>query len=507
VSPRRRPGAATPDELVLFPAEQFDALLTTDVPEAATPTGGARAAPTEDARPRRGARSRRPTTGGTAVPDARRDALPDPLPEGPTDAVAERFDDRFVYSALVEESIPGASPASAVDVSTLTQTVKDVLEGAFVPLWVRGEVCDFKAHRNGHWYFALRDGRSQVRCVVWARDQRRIPAPPDEGMQVAAFGQVTVYPGRGELQFTVRAMEAEGDGLWRKALEQTLARLNAAGLLDPARKRPIPRYPRRVAVVTSPSGAALHDIVSVVRRRCATVEIVVVAAKVQGEGAPEELCAAIERVGRWVADRAAGEPVVDVVIVGRGGGAREDLWAFNDERVARAVAACPVPVISAVGHEVDVTLCDLVADLRAATPSAAAEAAVPVRADLLDELRSLGASLTAAGVRCVERRSADLALAARDFADAATRVTDRRRVAVEQVAARLHALSPLATLGRGYAVARSTGGDTLGSARHFAPGMPFHLLLRDGAVRAVTEAVERGKPLVAAANLRVDDAE
>jgi exodeoxyribonuclease VII large subunit len=183
------------------------------------------------------------------------------------------------------------------------------------------------------------------------------------------------------------------------------------------------------------------------------------------------------------------------------------LWAFNDEGVARAVAACPIPVISAVGHEVDLTLCDLVADLRAATPSAAAEAAVPVRDDVLAELRALGAALTGAGTRCVERRSADLALAARDFAAAATRVTERRRVAVEQLAARLHALSPLATLGRGYAVARSTDGDTLGSARHFASGMPFHLLLRDGAVRAVAESVERGKPLAAAANLRRADAE
>jgi len=493
---RRRGRGAAGDELVLFSSEQFDALLAAEpaapelapaAPAEVEPAAGDEATPR---RPRRTPARRRSTARATGIPEQE-------LP----------------YVADPEAAIPGASPRSAVAVSTLTQTARDVLEGAFVPLWVRGEVSDFKAHRNGHWYFALRDERAQVRCVVWASDQRRFPAPPDDGMQVAALGQVTVYPGRGELQLSVKAMAAEGDGLWRKALEQTLGRLTASGLLDPARKRPIPRYPRRIAVVTSPSGAALHDIVSVVRRRWATVEIVVVAARVQGEGAPEELCAALDRVARWAGrprpagDRGASAELdgeIDLVIVGRGGGAREDLWAFNDERVARAVAGCPLPVISAVGHEIDVTICDLVADLRAATPSAAAEAAVPVLAEAASEVRALGAALAAAGARCVTTRRDALALSARDLVAAAGRTTERRRVAIEQIAGRLHALSPLATLARGYAVARSTDGDTLGSARNFTPGMPFHLLLRDGAVRASVEAVERGKPLVAAANLRAD---
>jgi exodeoxyribonuclease VII large subunit len=275
----------------------------------------------------------------------------------------------------VGQTFPGASPGSAIAVSTLTQIAKDVVEGAFIPLWVRGEVSDFKRHRNGHWYFCLRDLASQLRCVVWSRDQRGILAAPDDGMQVMALGQIGVYAARGEMQFTVRRMEADGDGLWRKALELTRQRLDADGLLAPERKRSLPRSPRRIAFVTSASGAALRDVMAVLRRRAPGVELVVVHASVQGESAPLELCAALDQVARWNG--------AELVIIGRGGGSREDLWAFNDERVARALAACPVPTISAVGHEVDVTLCDLVADLRAPTPSAAAEAAVISQDELL----------------------------------------------------------------------------------------------------------------------------
>jgi exodeoxyribonuclease VII large subunit len=275
-------------------------------------------------------------------------------------------------------------------------------------------------------------------------------------------------------------MEAAGDGLWRKALDLALARLEADGLLAIERKRPLPRFPRRVAVVTSPSGAALHDIVAVARRRWAAVEIILVPAKVQGDGAADELCAAIELAGRYGPD---------VVIVGRGGGGREDLWAFNDERVARAVANCPVPTVSAVGHEVDVTLCDLVADLRAATPSAAAEAVVPVQGDVAAGVRRLADRLRQA----IELRILDASDERRRLADAllrrADRVVERRQAAVRELAARLHALSPLATLGRGYAVALDDAGRTLGSAAAFAPGRDFALLLRDGRVRATTLSV------------------
>jgi exodeoxyribonuclease VII large subunit len=392
---------------------------------------------------------------------------------------APRADDSIYQE--VGDGFPGASPASAIAVSTLTQTVKDVVEGAFIPLWVRGEISDFKSHRNGHWYFCLRDMSSQLRCVVWGRDQLGIPAAPDDGMQVTVLGQLGVYAARGEMQFIVKRMEAEGDGLWRKALELTRLRLEADGLLAPERKRALPRHPRCIAVVTSASGAALRDIIAVTRRRAPGVRIVVAHAAVQGENAPAEVCAALERVARWGG--------ADVVIVGRGGGSREDLRAFDDERVARAVAACPVPIISAVGHEVDITLCDLVADLRAPTPSAAAEAAVPSRDELTLELRGQRQRLVAAMEGCLYEPRRRAMLASQELTRGATRAIENRRGTLSALAGRLDALSPLATLGRGYAVATDGAGRTLGTAADFTAGVPFALRLRDGVVDAMTQAV------------------
>ncbi|MDQ8162166.1 MAG: exodeoxyribonuclease VII large subunit [Gemmatimonadota bacterium] len=367
---------------------------------------------------------------------------------------------------------------------TLTSAAKDLIEGAFPALWVRGEVSDFKAHRNGHWYFALRDADAQVKCVIWSSAAKRIPAPPDDGMQVLAYGQMTVWPVRGDLQFSVRALEAAGDGLWRKALERTRLSLEKDGLLDPARKRALPAFPRRIAVITSPDGAAMHDIITVARSRSADVELVIVPAKVQGEGAPESLVAAIERVSRW--------HDADLLIIGRGGGAREDLWAFNDERVARALAGCPIPSVSAVGHEVDVTICDLVADVRAATPSAAAEIAVPSRREVVARVASLGTRLAGAARRREERAVAALSQVQRRLGLAATRVVERRRSRIEALAGQLHALSPLQTLARGFAVARTLEGATLSGRDQFVPGAPFDLWLRDGIVSAVAGA---GRPL------------
>jgi exodeoxyribonuclease VII large subunit len=374
----------------------------------------------------------------------------------------------------------------AIGVSALTEIAREIVEGAFVPLWVRGEVCDFKAHRSGHWYFCLRDDASQVRCVVWRTDQRRIPAPPDDGMQVLAFGQLTVYPARGEMQLAVAKLATEGDGLWRKAMELALARLRGDGLLDLERKRPLARFPRRVAVVTSPDGAALRDIIAVVRRRCPSVEIVLAPAKVQGDGAVEELVDAIERVSRWCD--------CDTLIVGRGGGARDDLWAFNDERVARALAACAVPTISAVGHEVDVTLCDLVADVRAPTPSAAAEAAVPVLSDMRDALEAYHSALRTALERRLLDSRARLSRVTRDIGRAARYHTERRRGTVQTLAARLNALSPLSTLARGYAIARDASGHTLSRVGDFKAEEAFTLLVRDGTVAARAEGLVRNSP-------------
>ncbi|MEO6211445.1 MAG: exodeoxyribonuclease VII large subunit [Gemmatimonadaceae bacterium] len=388
--------------------------------------------------------------------------------------------------AISLPAIPGTSPESAVSIEMLTQQAKMVVEGAFPRLWIRGEISDFKSHRNGHWYFCLRGAAAQIKCVLWARDQRGIPAMPEDGMQVVALAQLTVYPARGDLQCTITALDAVGDGLWRKALDQATERLRADGLLEPSRKRALPRLPRRVAVITSPDGAALRDIIAVMRRRCPTVEIVLVPAKVQGDGAPADLARAIECVVRW------GD--VDTVIIGRGGGGREDLWAFNSEIVARALAACTIPTISAVGHEVDITLCDLVADHRAATPSAAAEAAVPVLADARAEAAEMLIALREALVRQVQKRRDRVERAARDLRSSVTRGSERRGARMSAVVGRLHALSPLAVLSRGYSVARDTSGATLGSVTDFTAALDFDLLLRDGVVRATARTVHPASP-------------
>ncbi len=279
-----------------------------------------------------------------------------------------------------------ASAEGAWTVSEVTRRARVVVEAGLPPLWVRGEISGFKAWQSGHWYFALRDRTAQLRCVMFQRDNRRLPTPPVDGMQVFVFGRATVWEEKGELRLTVTdLLSTEAGGLWQLALEKAKAALARDGLLDPARKRPLPAYPQRIAVVTSRDGAALRDIIAVTGRRWPLAELVVIPTKVQGEGAEAEICAALALLPRLEG--------LDLAIVGRGGGSREDLWTFNSERVARAVAAAPVPVVSAVGHETDVTLCDLVADFRAPTPSAAVEAATPDRAEVEAALAHLGTRL------------------------------------------------------------------------------------------------------------------
>jgi exodeoxyribonuclease VII large subunit len=360
--------------------------------------------------------------------------------------------------------------------------VRSLLEGKFDRVWVRGEVSDFKRNR-GHWYFTLRDATAQIQCVVWSSDQWAVPAQPDDGMQVVALARMTFYAARGSVQLRVIRIEAAGDGLWRKAMLETVARLKAEGFLAPERKRPIPRYAKYVGVVTSPDGAALRDIISVSIRRRPGIRILVSPAVVQGEGAAQSICAAIARLSRY--------KYLDVIIVGRGGGSREDLWAFNDESVARAVAGARAPVISAVGHEIDTTVCDLVADYRAATPSAAAEAAVPVLSELYAALENQRTHLRRAIERRSERASANLRTAARAMRSASLRNVERRRGALGVAAGKLDALSPLATLARGYSVARDDDGRTLTSVGQFEIGKEFDLLIRDGRIRAVTLSGQR----------------
>ena len=401
------------------------------------------------------------------------------------------------------DAAPGSSPEHALPVSALTAALKDVIEGAFPAMWISGEVSGFKPHRNGHWYFTLKDAVASIDCVVWSRDQARMPTTPDEGMQVVALGQFNVWNKTGKATFAVRQMEAEGEGLWRKALEQTRAALEKDGLLDPARKRPIPRFPKCVAVITSASGAALHDIVSVIGRRNSTIDVVIIPAAVQGDSAPASIVEALRRAAVW--------GKADVLIVGRGGGSREDLWCFNSEAVARAIAASPIPTVSAVGHEVDITIADLVADHRAATPSAAAELVAPVLADLLADLRALQSLMintltrrardgrrsldaTRNGIRSAVARRAtsarrDLDVTMRQIRTSSVRVLERGRDRIGVLGGRLNLLSPLATLARGYALPRTPDGAALTSVTSVKKGARINIMMKDGEIDAVTEAV------------------
>jgi exodeoxyribonuclease VII large subunit len=374
----------------------------------------------------------------------------------------------------------GVTPDNPMSVLDLTLKTREVVESRLKGVWVRGEISDFKRHRNGHWYFCLRDREAQIRCVVWLADQYRMPAPPDDGMQVVLFGQMTVFPARGDLQLKVKRIDAEGDGLWRKALALTLAKLHKEGLLDESRKRAIPRYPRCIAVVTSADGAALRDIAAVIRKRSIGARLVVCPTQVQGDTAALEIAAAIRRVGRW------GE--ADVLIVGRGGGSKDDLWAFNDERVARAVAASAIPVISAVGHEVDITLCDAIADLRAPTPSAAAAAACASGEEVRKALTMTRRDLSGLAQKRLLDTRIRLDRLGGSIARASSLIISRKKAALGTSAARLNALSPLGTLSRGYAVARDQSGQALTSARQFSAGLEFQLLLHDGSVPAKVEA-------------------
>jgi exodeoxyribonuclease VII large subunit len=371
----------------------------------------------------------------------------------------------------------------AYSVAALNRLVRELLDTSLPPLWVAGEVANWKRSPRGHCYFSLRDADAQVRCVLFSADARRLPADPEEGMRVRVLATVTLYEARGEYQLIVREVEAVGaGGLWRLAFDRLRARLEVEGLLDPARKRRLPASPRRVGVVTSPVGAAIHDIIRVIEARAPWTTVVLSPARVQGDGAEHEIAGALARLVEY------GD--VDVVIVGRGGGSVEDLWAFNREEVARAIVASPVPVISAVGHEVDITIADLVADYRAATPSAAAERAVLDGTELRRHLRSLEARLRAAPGRRLDRLE-------RRVMDGRSRLGGRINALVERKAGRLAhvadtlgALSPLAALKRGFALAQDAEGRVLRRTSDFDVGSRFRLRLADGGVDCTVEGTE-----------------
>jgi exodeoxyribonuclease VII large subunit len=355
-----------------------------------------------------------------------------------------------------------------------------VLEGGIGPLWVRGEISGLKAYQSGHWYFTLRDASAQLRAVMWRTHSVRVKSPPPEGSQVFVFGTPTVWEERGELRLNVTELLVT-DQLGRQQLELERIRraLEKDGLFDPARKRPLPELPERIAVVTSMDGAALHDIITVSRRRWPAVQLLVIGTRVQGMEAESDLVRALGIVNRLEG--------VDVCVVGRGGGSREDLAVFNTEAVCRALAAVRVPTISAVGHETDVSLSDLVADVRAATPSAAMELAVPDRADIARQVAALGLRLGSALGRGTRLAAERLARTGDRLEAALARRLERPRRDLERLGAQLDALSPLRVLERGYAVARDGDGHVLRRRAEFRPGLPFTLRVVDGEVPSRVE--------------------
>lgn len=373
-------------------------------------------------------------------------------------------------------------PLSQVwSVSQVNALARELLEGAFPPLWVAGEVSGFKRYPSGHCYFSLKDETGQLSCVMWRDAARALPAEPPEGMAVHVFGYLTLYERAGRFQFVVRELTAHGEGLWRVAFERARKKLEADGLLDPARKRPLPAYPSCVGVVTSVEGAAVRDIVSIIRRRAPWTHILIYPTRVQGEGAAESLVAALRHAGQGAR--------ADVLIVGRGGGSAEDLRAFNDEAVARAIARSPLPVISAVGHETDVTLADLVADYRAATPSAAAEIAVPDRERLRTELANAGERVATALFNGVTRGRQRIERLEQQLVRAMGDALQRHRLVMGSLRHRLQALGPMEVLRRGYALALDDRGRVLRRVADFRRVSTFVLRLRDGRVEARAESV------------------
>ncbi len=374
-----------------------------------------------------------------------------------------------------------------VSVSQLNSYINRILatDPIISNIGVSGEVSNLTKHSSGHWYFALKDAKSRVNCFLPADRVARLRYELSEGMQIVAYGGISVYERGGYYSLNVRDIQAEGEGSLKQAFENLKKKLEAEGLFDPAHKRKIPEYPKRIGVVTSPTGAAVKDIISTVKRRSPFTDVLLYPCLVQGEGGAASVCEAIEQMNLLF-------PGLDLLIVGRGGGSSEDLWTFNEESVARAVYGSKIPVISAVGHEQDVVISDLCADLRAATPTAAAELAVPDVSYLKDRM-----------MRCSPQRLFG-ALSDR-LEDAFTQTERLRRSCDDAVEARtaeldhklrllqlqIEAYDPMKVLAKGYAVVKKGSGWQL-SAEGLADGDELTVMFRDGSADVVVKSVQHG---------------
>ncbi|MBU4271387.1 MAG: exodeoxyribonuclease VII large subunit [Planctomycetes bacterium] len=403
------------------------------------------------------------------------------------------------------------SPQRPLSVSELTAQIKDLLEAAFPEVWVAGEISNFARPQSGHCYLTLKDDRSQIRAVMWRGVAARLRFEPQDGMEVVCRGHVDLYTARGSYQLVIADIVPQGVGTLELALRQLREKLAREGLFDPARKRPLPQFVRRIAVVTSPTGAAIRDFLQVLGRRWRGADVLVVPVRVQGEGAAAEIAAAIQTVSRLNENMAA---PIDCLVVTRGGGSMEDLWAFNEEPVVRAIAASKIPVVSAIGHEIDVTLSDLAADLRALTPSEAAELVAPAAEELVADLRQVERRLAAAlrsraeaarsrldGIarsvvfRRPFQRVFELSRRLDDLGGRAARavrgLVRLARQRTDTATARLESLSPLAVLGRGYSLTqRAADGRLIRSADELSTGQQITTRFARGQATSRVEEVE-----------------
>ena len=399
------------------------------------------------------------------------------------------------------------SNITVVSVSQINQYIKDLIDAQRVlqNIYIRGEIANFTNHaKTGHLYFTLKDDKSSIRAIMWSSNSAKLKFEPQNGMNVIVLGKVQAFMRDGVYQIYCDDIQPDGVGELYVAFEQLKARLASEGLFDEARKKPLPRFAQKIGIITSPTGAAVRDMINVLGRRSPGSEIILYGATVQGETAPAQLISGIEYFNR--------EKKVDLIIIGRGGGSIEDLWAFNDERLARAVAASSIPTISAVGHETDFTICDFAADRRAPTPSAAAEIAVPDRGELIRAVAGLSdrmafslgrrikfererveklknsRSLTSPLNMIDDKRMTVLSLASR--AEAAAKLTEsRKRAMLVAGAAKLEALNPLSVIARGYSAVYSEDGAVIKSVKQINAGDLVNFRLADGSASARIEKI------------------
>lgn len=392
-------------------------------------------------------------------------------------------------------------------VSELNSIIKTLIDGEPLlgKVCVRGELSNYKIYPSGHHYFTLKDAESSLRCVMFKSSASKLRFRPESGMGVTAFGRISVFPRDGAYQLYCSDLIPEGTGDLQIAYEQLKAKLAAEGLFDSSHKKPLPAFPKKIAIITSSAGAAVHDMIRILGRRWPMTKVILLPVRVQGVEAPPEIVGAIRYANRY--------KVADLIITGRGGGSIEDLWAFNDERVARAIYASELPVISAVGHEPDVTIADYVADIRASTPSNAAELAVPDASEIRELLGNLNIRNTQAvrknlsrmntrledlknrrvlqdPMTYVDSKRSELDFVRGRLVAVSEKVNDDKRKKFVALAAALDAMSPLKVISRGYAIVESTDGELIRSIKDVRPDDKMRLLVRDGVIKCAVEESE-----------------